>query len=182
MLFYSKNQEVSLIALGFFLCSQSANPVRTPMMYFADYFTDNFFVEAAHFTNMYSVLKNGASMNTDSSELKRFFGINLHMGCFPFPRLRLYWQREYSLPAIADCMARNRFLALRNSFHLVDIHSSLHSDNKLWKVQPIINAVRNVCLTLPRDNVSYSIDEQMIPFTGRCHLKQYVKTSQGRLD
>lgn len=137
---------MSLTALGFFFCLQNPNPVRTRVMYFSDYFMDSFFVEAAHYTNIYSVLKKGTSMNTNSSELKRFFGINLHMGCFPFPRLRLYWQRGYSLPVISNCMTRNRFLELRNCFHLVDINSSSHLQNKLWKVQPIIDAVRNVCL------------------------------------
>lgn len=49
--------------------------------------------------------------------------------------------------------------------------------NVLWKVQLMIDSVRNRCLAIPRTGCNYSIDEQMIPFLGRCPrpLKQYVK-------
>ncbi|XP_066999015.2 piggyBac transposable element-derived protein 2 isoform X1 [Anabrus simplex] len=36
-------------------------------------------------------------------------------------------------------------------------------------------SVRERCLQLPRVESSYSIDEHMVPFTGRCKLKQYIK-------
>ncbi|XP_071036635.1 piggyBac transposable element-derived protein 3 [Parasteatoda tepidariorum] len=157
---------------------QITNPptVRTPIEYFEDYFKDDFFESAAVYTNMYSVLKNGISMDTNKEELQRVFGINLIMGCIRYPRLRLYWQKQYSFSAIVQCMPRDRFLNLRNCFHLVDTASKTPQvNNKLWKVQPIINQVRNVCLNLPRDQRSFSIDEQMIPFLGRAPVKQYVK-------
>lgn len=145
------------------------------MEYFGPYFSEEFFQDAVQFTNMYSVEKTGKSLNTTVAEVKRFFGINLLMGCINYPRLRMYWKRGYNLPAVSDVMSRDRFHALRNSFHLVDVNNPPNNENKLWKVQPVIDSVRNVCLQLPRNNVSFSIDEQMIPFTGRCSLRQYVK-------
>lgn len=48
------------------------------------------------------------------------------------------------------------------------------SSNKLWKVQPVIDSVRNHCHSLPRESKTYSVDEQMIPFMGRCSQRQYV--------
>ncbi|KAL4113766.1 hypothetical protein QTP88_017339 [Uroleucon formosanum] len=48
-------------------------------------------------------------------------------------------------------------------------------NNKLWKVQPLIDFVRNRCLSIERSSTYYSIDEQMIPFLGRCQIRQFVK-------
>lgn len=126
---------------------------------------------------MYSVAQTGKSMLTKATKLKQFFGINLLMGCITYPRLNMYWRKGIELSAISTCMPRDRFLALRSNLHFVDT-VNIPKDaetNKLWKVQPVIDAVRNRCMELPRDSGTYSIDEQMIPFTGRCHLKQYVK-------
>ncbi|KAG8251040.1 hypothetical protein J6590_089080 [Homalodisca vitripennis] len=47
--------------------------------------------------------------------------------------------------------------------------------NRLWKVQPIIDAVRKRCLELERGSGTYSIDEQIIPFLGSCPVRQVVK-------
>ncbi|XP_042904032.1 piggyBac transposable element-derived protein 3 [Parasteatoda tepidariorum] len=156
---------------------QTPDTVRTPLQYFRQYFQDEFFKDAADFTNQYSITKSGKSLKTDARELKVFVAANLIMGCVTFSRLRMYWQAEYKYPPVSNIISRDRFLALRNAFHVVDINNPPGNvnENKLWKIQPVIDAVRKVCLSLPRDNVTYSIDEQMIPFTGRCSLKQYVK-------
>lgn len=126
---------------------------------------------------MYSVVKNGKSLEATSWELKQFFGMNLIMGCISYPRLTMYWQKCISLNLISDCMSRDRFLALRTNLHFVDtiIRPEDALDNALWKVQPVVDKVRNACAKIPRDFNYYSVDEQMIPFTGRCKLKQYVK-------
>ncbi|XP_049835018.1 piggyBac transposable element-derived protein 3-like [Schistocerca gregaria] len=72
-------------------------------------------------------------------------------------------------------MSRDRVLALRDAFHVVDASSAPDNNIKVWKVHPVLNAVRNVCLSLPQDHVTYSVDEQMIQFTGHCPLRQFVK-------
>ncbi|KAH9377484.1 hypothetical protein HPB48_006255 [Haemaphysalis longicornis] len=47
------------------------------------------------------------------------------------------------------------------------------TENRLFRVEPIIDAFRKACLELPRPEV-LSVDEQMIPFSGRCPARQYV--------
>ncbi|CAH1962189.1 unnamed protein product, partial [Acanthoscelides obtectus] len=46
--------------------------------------------------------------------------------------------------------------------------------DKFWKVRPILEAVLQGCLQLPREKV-VAVDEQMIPFTGTCQMKQFVR-------
>lgn len=76
----------------FSLYFQNPPPVRTPAEYLTDYFSDQFYDSGAQFTNMYSVAKTGKPLLTTPVELKKFFGINLLMGCLPYLRLRMYWQ------------------------------------------------------------------------------------------
>ncbi|KAG8190312.1 hypothetical protein JTE90_012598 [Oedothorax gibbosus] len=85
----------------------------------------------------------------------------------------MYWESEFQYPPVADIISRDRFLALRKNFHIVEVNRPLENENKLWKVQPILDAFKEVCLA--RDHNTYSIDEQMIPFTGRCPVRQFVK-------
>lgn len=94
--------------------------------------------------------------------------MNLIMGCITYPRLRMYWQGGMGLSLITDCMSRDRFIALRSNIHFVDNVSppEYAKTNRLWKIQPVIEEVRNTCKKIPRHFNFYSTDEQMIPFTG----------------
>lgn len=117
------------------------------------------------------------NLRTSPQEVKQLFGMHVIMGCVRYPRLRKYWQRGFRLPVIADTMPRDRFFTLRTSLHVVDTTNVTEDmkKNRLWKVQPIIDVVRGMCLKLPRPLIGdYSIDEQMVPFTGKCTLVQYV--------
>ncbi|GBP73809.1 PiggyBac transposable element-derived protein 3 [Eumeta japonica] len=99
------------------------------------------------------------------------------MGCVPYPRLPMYWRAGTKLGLICNIMSRDRFLTLRNALHVVEGDSVPDSEkgNVLWKVQPMIDKVKDTCNKLERVPGFYSIDEQMIPFTGRCKLRQVVK-------
>lgn len=151
--------------------------VRSPLEYFNDYFNDDFFEKAVDFSSRYHLLKNGKLLNTTVPEMKKLFGIHIIMGCIPYPRIHMYWNKKYRQESIAPILTRDRFFLLRSSLHFVDTVTpqSDHHQNKLWKVQPVIDAVRKTCLSLERAGRTYSIDEQMIPFTGRCPVRQFVR-------
>nr|XP_039250202.1 piggyBac transposable element-derived protein 3-like [Styela clava] len=87
----------------------------------------------------------------------------------------MYWQKVNRVDKIAESMPVNRYFLLRNSLHVNAARQPPTGENcKFWKVKPVINAVRNRCIQLPREEFN-AVDEQMIPFTGRVPAKQFVK-------
>lgn len=154
--------------------------VNSPAQYFEKYFTEEVFERFAFYTNQYFQQQNGVPMNVPCtpSEIKRFFGIHGLMGIFKYPQIRMYWSTRHPFKDIIESMPRNRFFLLRVNLHCVDNLSMTpeqQKSNRLWKVQPIIDAVRKRCLELERGSGTYSIDEQMIPFLGSCPVRQVVK-------
>ncbi|XP_046686036.1 piggyBac transposable element-derived protein 2-like [Homalodisca vitripennis] len=104
-----------------------------PSEYFGRYLTEELFELMAVESNKYSLMTAGKELNTSLSELKKFFGIQLIMGTIRYPRLRMYWDQKYRLPAVADAMSRNRFTELRQNLHLVD-NNTVNKKNKTKQV------------------------------------------------
>ena len=116
------------------------------------------------------------SLLTSASELKVFFGISIVMSNLKFPRLRMFWSKKFRVPIICEKMPRDWFFKLRQNvkFLLYDeVDEDTKRNDRLWKVRPLLSFVRYECLKLEREQF-VCIDEQMIPFAGRCSLKQYV--------
>ena len=104
----------------------------------------------------------------------KFFGVSIVMGNLRFPRIRMYWQRATKVDTIANALPVNRYFQLRSNLH-VNAARDPHPENKFWKVQPVVDAVRDRCRKLPREEFT-SVDEQLIPFTGRVPAKQFIKS------
>ena len=127
-----------------------------------------------HNTNLYSVQKNGKCVNTMSDEIKTFIGMNILMGIVRLSRYDSYWSRALRYPAIADLMSLKRFEQLRRFIHVVDNYSYDTSVNdKLFKIRPLINAVRNECVKIEPEEY-HAVDEQIIPTkTKTSKIRQY---------
>ncbi|KAL3219426.1 hypothetical protein MRX96_030440 [Rhipicephalus microplus] len=97
------------------------------------------------------------------------------MGLLGLPRARLYWSRISAVPLVTETMTRDRFFELRGMLHFADLSQTTdaQTENKLFRAEPIIESFRKACLELPRPK-AVSVDEQMIPFSGRCPARQYV--------
>ncbi|GBP80089.1 PiggyBac transposable element-derived protein 3 [Eumeta japonica] len=143
--------------------------IKTPYEYFERYFTVELMEQMALTTNQYYMAKTGIQIKPVCSllDIKKFFGIHAIVGCIKFPRLKMIWSEKYRYDPIANAMSRERFFLLRTNLHCVDVtavnQTEEQTKNRLWRVQPVIDAVRNRCLQLPRDAGNYSVDEQMIP-------------------
>lgn len=152
--------------------------LEEPIKYFKRYLGDEFFELATHFTNQYAMQRASRIKTyfkpTCTQEMKVLFAHHIMMGVYKFSRLEMYYNR-YGHTFFKDSLTERRFSALRTNLHLVDVlvHDP-NSKDKLWKVQPIIDAVRKRLWEVPLEE-NVCIDEQMIPFKGLFGAKQYVK-------
>ncbi|KAK2711600.1 hypothetical protein QYM36_012674 [Artemia franciscana] len=125
--------------------------------------------------NLESVFETGKSVCDTGSELKVFTGINIVMGCLRYPRIGMYWSSRLRTPLVTEKMTRNRFFQLRNRLKF-EIASEIATESKendqLWKVRPLFDTIREVCLELPRPKF-VSVDEQMIPLFGCGSVRQH---------
>ncbi|KAG0416758.1 hypothetical protein HPB47_006164 [Ixodes persulcatus] len=148
--------------------------VAEPWEYFRRYFPDSLFEEFARCTNIYGLQTSGTNLGTTPEEIKTFFGMMMIMGTLKFSRIRMYWQPATQIPSVSEAMGVNRFFKLRSALHVTETSSPRAPTDKFWKVRPVLDAVRQRCLELaPSEN--NSIDEQMIPFTGRVAAKQFLR-------
>lgn len=135
------------------------------MKYLKKFITDGVIDEFTSRTNMYHMQKQGKSLGVTTEEIQKLLGIHIEIGSMKCPQLHLYWGlRHYEL--IADSMTDNHFSILRNNVHIVDdLQPDPNSEDKLWKVCPIINAFLNGLAGGNLEKWLY-VDEQMSPFNG----------------
>lgn len=157
----------------------TADEVQSSWQYFRRSLDDGFFTLSADCTARYHLQKTGNVVRVSPTDIKKFFGLHAIMGCIPFPRIHMYWNSKFKFQLVTDVMPRDKFYFLRVNFHVVDnlaVPQETKKINRLWKIQPMIDMIRNHCRTIPRHTKqAYSIDEQMIPFLGKCPVRQYVK-------
>ncbi|KAG0443944.1 hypothetical protein HPB47_014363 [Ixodes persulcatus] len=148
--------------------------VAKPWENFRRYFPYSLFEEFAGCTNIYGPRTSGTNLETTSEEIKTFFGMMMIMGTPKFPRIRMYWQPATQIPSVSEAMGVNRFFKIRSALHVTETSSPRAPTDKFRKVRPQLDTVRQRCLELaPSEN--NSIDEQIIPFTGRVSAKQFLR-------
>ena len=147
---------------------------QTPMDYFDLFFTNEIISMIVDQTNLYSTQKHGKCVNTNANEMRRFFGMHLLMGIVKLPAYTLYWSNNVRYPPVADVMLLKRFESLKRSIHVVDnTIFDKDSDDKLFKIRPLLEAVRNECIKVKPEEYQ-SVDEQIIPSkTRRTKIRQY---------
>lgn len=157
---------------------------KTPYEYFLQYYGETFWEECAYQTNLYSVQeRSGRSVKTDAQEMKVFAGMHIMMGILKLPRVRIYWSQMANVDVVSQAMPRNRFFELRSHLHFADkstFNEEKKKENRLFLVEPVLNCFREACLQLPRSQ-NVCVDEQMVPFSGRCPYRQYVPSKPNPL-
>lgn len=147
----------------------------THEQYFHEYIDNELINLMVEKTNQMHIYTTGKSLQFTDKECRTFLAITMMMSCIGYPYIRMYWERKWRIPVIAEAMSRNRYFQLRTSLKLVfdpDITQEEKTRDKLWKVRPIIDRMLQGCQKQVKDQ-HVSIDEMIIPFSGSCGIKQY---------
>ncbi|XP_029841450.2 piggyBac transposable element-derived protein 2 [Ixodes scapularis] len=150
----------------------------SPYQYFKMFCDDSVFENFAAQTNLYSVQKTGSCVKTTAKEMEQFVGIHVILGVVKVPSYKMYWSETTRYSTIADVMPRNRFSKLRSQFHIADNSEMTPptdpDHDRLFKVRPLLAQVsKNLAKVEPEEY--NAVDEMIIPFKGRCALKQYLR-------
>lgn len=141
------------------------------------YLSDSDFENICNCTNVRYLAEKEKPMNLTVTEIKKFFGISVLMSCLKYPQIRMYWAKMTKVNVIARAMKRDRYFQIRNHLKVVidaDVSEEVRNTDKLFKIRPLHERIKKGCLSLPRYN-EVAIDEQMIPFSGVCKMKQFVR-------
>lgn len=161
------HEELRLIALNL-----------PPQDYVSKYIPEDIFNVITDQTNRTYVEKKGRPLISNSEQTKKFFGSCIKMSIMGLPRARMYYDVRTKVHAISSILPRDLFFAIRNNLKVVydnDVPLAERESTKFWKVNPLIKSVRTGCLLNSRTK-KVAIDEQMVPFWGRCPARQVIKS------
>ncbi|CAH0723011.1 unnamed protein product, partial [Brenthis ino] len=142
--------------------------------FYDQYIDDNILTTIVNCTNRTHILETGKSMELTLRELKIYIGITMIMSALQYPQIDMYWSEKWKVSIIAIAMTRNRFFFIRRRLKCV-YDSEVTAEQKIqkiWKVQPLFNRILEGCHEQNRPK-EMSIDEMIIPFTGKCPMRQY---------
>lgn len=149
-----------------------------PKDYVSKYIPDDMFHLITEKTNRSYIETKGRPLIADIEQTRKFFGAAIKMSVMGLPRTRMYYDVRTQVPAIASIVPRDKFFAIRNNLKLVydnDVTDEEKAATKFWKVGPLVNSVRTGCRLNERSQ-QVAIDEQMVPFWGRCPARQVIKS------
>ena len=89
------------------------------------------------------------------------------------PSYRDYWLNTLWYPPVADNMPKNRYKLLLQNLHFVDNTTYTEESGKLFKIVPVIEAIRRQCIII-EPKCFHATDEQVIPSrTKFIKIRQY---------
>ncbi|XP_067939747.1 piggyBac transposable element-derived protein 3-like [Watersipora subatra] len=150
-----------------------------PIDIFSHYFTDQLLDDIVYQSNLYAIQQSiDTPLGLTKGELFIFLGINIVMTYIRYSRLRMYWSSNTGLRCnlIANAMSVNRFERIRRFLHFADNTENTESTDRLKKIRPFLDSMNSTFKSAVTPEEFHSIDEMMIPFTGRSSLKQYIRS------
>ncbi|CAK1600544.1 unnamed protein product [Parnassius mnemosyne] len=114
--------------------------------------------------------------DVDRNMMKKFLGIILYTGIVVKPTLECYWKKDpiYYHPLMHKLgMSYNTFTLMLRCWHFADNSAPRNPNNRLYKVQPLVDKIVNKSQQLLTPGDCVIIDESMVPFKGRLLFRQY---------
>ncbi len=121
------------------------------------------------------------AIDTTVPEMYTFFTIYMLMAHIKKSRMKDYWSTDplISTPMFADIMSRDRFVLLLRFLHFND-NEYQSSEDKLYKIKPIITHLRERFREIFVPYQDLCIDEGLMLYKGRLSFKQYIPTKRKR--
>ncbi|KAG8173431.1 hypothetical protein JTE90_022798 [Oedothorax gibbosus] len=149
---------------------------KTPYELFRMYFDSDIMNLILEETFRYAAQKNNTTFSLSEKLLEVFLGIILFSGYHSLPQEDLYWSNseDCNLPFIQNAMSRQRFRDIKKFLHLCD-NNSIDGSDKLAKVRCFIEMFCKKLQQFGTFAECLSVDEEMIPYTGRHSAKMYMR-------
>ncbi|XP_045119580.1 piggyBac transposable element-derived protein 4-like [Portunus trituberculatus] len=98
------------------------------------------------------------------------------MGIVGMPEISSYWSKSklYAGSYISSVMTREKFEILLRCIHFRDNSDVDDPLDPLFKVRPLVTAIRDCCQAVYKPGPMVVIDESMVPFRGRSKVRQYI--------
>ncbi|XP_069570766.1 piggyBac transposable element-derived protein 4 [Brachyistius frenatus] len=172
----------------------NSTAIYTPLKLFQLFFTNSVLQTITKNTNDFVSAQRSSSsiLQTDMTveDLLSFMALVVYMGIVKCCSFTDYWRtgKLYSLPFPKRVMTGKKFLKICQTLHL----SSLEEDaaygekkgteafDRLAKIKPLYEEIRNACKTNYQPNQEISIDERMVASKARNGLKHYMKSNPVR--
>lgn len=114
--------------------------IRTPLDYFAMFFSKDVIANVVQETNTYSVQKTGRSINLTEDEFCDVLAIQILMGIVSLSSYLDYWSIKYRYDKIASIMPLKRYETIRQNLHFAD--NNFDDSDRFYKVRPSIEGIR----------------------------------------
>lgn len=123
--------------------------------------------------------------NITPQELTKYLGMLLFMSGCKHPKMEDFWRKKiiFKVPFLATVMSRDRFRAITSNLHMSDPEEDAVNDTKkgtkdydpMQKARPLIDIIRNRCMSIYHPKQHISVDERMVATKARIKMKQYMK-------
>lgn len=119
-------------------------------------------------------------IETNPTEMEKFFGLILLMGHIEKDSIRDYWTTDKFLetPIFRKIMSRDRFLSILKYLHFSNNHEKPRRDSenydRLWKIRQLFEVVNATFKEIYNPTEAIAIDEVIIKFKGRFAFRQYI--------
>lgn len=152
------------------------NNEQTPVSLFSNFFDESIFDLLTKESNRYAALKNQNNKPITTIEMKAFIGILILSGYVPYPRRKLYWEKDKDVhnQLVSEALSRDRFDYIMRVFHMAD-NNDLSTNDKFSKIRPLFKLLNENFLKFAPEKEHHSVDEAMVPYFGRHGCKQFIK-------